>query len=219
MKVIVKPHNIELIKEESVNEREINISKCTFEFDERITDEFTKEAYFTLNGRTYKKIIVNNECDYPSEILSQDGEVELGVVAFYIDENDSETRFNPTPKSFYTMVGSLKDNAENSEPITPSEMEQFEQALQEGLNELSEAVESAGNLDIDVSKSGSTTTVTIARQDETTKSVEILDGEKGDSGITVFKIENGHLIGTSESSSNLTNYSLSNGHLLLTIGE
>lgn len=35
MKVIVKPHKIELIKEESVNEKEINISKCKFEMEIR----------------------------------------------------------------------------------------------------------------------------------------------------------------------------------------
>ena len=115
MKVIVKPHKIELIKEESVNEKEINISKCKFEFDERITEEYTKEAYFTLNDKTYKKIIVNNECDFPSEILSQEGIVELGVVAFLVEDNEEITRFNPTPVRFHTMLGSLKENAENSE--------------------------------------------------------------------------------------------------------
>lgn len=129
MKVIVKPHKIELIKEESVNEKEINISKCKFEFDERITEEYTKEAYFTLNDKTYKKIIINNECDFPSEILSEEGIVELGVVAFLVEGNEEITRFNPTPVRFPTMLGSLKENAENSSTPTPSELEQLESIL------------------------------------------------------------------------------------------
>ena len=129
MKVIVKPHKIELIKEESVNEKEINISKCKFEFDERITEEYTKEAYFTLNDKTYKKIIINNECDFPSEILSEEGIVELGVVAFLVENNEEITRFNPTPVRFPTMLGSLKENAENSSTPTPSELEQLESIL------------------------------------------------------------------------------------------
>ena len=190
MKIIVKPHQIKLVKEEDVNEKEINISKCEFEFDDRITNEFTKEAYFTLGGRSYKQIIVNDECDFPSEILEYTGNVEIGVVAFKIDDNNKETRFNPTPRTFPTKKGSLK-NAENSQPITPSEMEQYEQALQDGLNELSEAVESAGNLDIDVSKSGNVATITITHQDETTESVQILDGEKGDKGDKGDKGEQG----------------------------
>ena len=129
MKLIVKPHKIELIKEESVNEKEINISKCKFEFDERITDSYTKEAYFTLNDKTYKKIIINNECDFPSEILSEKGIVELGVVAFLVENNEEITRFNPTPVRFHTMRGSLKDNAENSSTPTPSELEQLESII------------------------------------------------------------------------------------------
>lgn len=129
MKVIVKPHKIELIKEESVNEKEINVSKCRFEFDERITEEFTKEAYFTLNDKTYKKIIVNNECDFPSEILSEEGIVELGVVAFLEKNNKVIAKFNPTSEEFATLKGSLKENAENSSTPTPSELEQLESIL------------------------------------------------------------------------------------------
>ncbi len=129
MKVIVKPHKIELIKEESVNEKEINVSKCKFEFDERITEEFTKIAFFTSNDKTYKKIIVNNECDYPNEILSEEGRVELGVVAFLERNNKVIAKFNPTSEEFATLKGSLKENAENSSTPTPSELEQLESIL------------------------------------------------------------------------------------------
>lgn len=164
MKVIVKPHKIELIKEESVNEKEINISKCTFEFDERITEEFTKEAYFTLNDKTYKKIIVNNECDYPSEILSEEGIVELGVVAFLVENNEEITRFNPTPVRFPTMLGSLKENAENSSTPTPSELEQLESILTNKQDKLvngvsiktinGQSILGEGNIDIEGGSSG-----------------------------------------------------------------
>lgn len=40
-----------------------------------------------------------------------------------------------------------------------------------------------------------------------------------DNGITVFEIQNGHLIAINETGIGLTNYSLENGHLYLTIGE
>ena len=141
MKLIVNPHKIELVQEEAVNEKEINISKCVFEFNEEITDDFVKEAYFTLNGETYKKIIVNNECAIPQEVLVKEGTIELGVVATYTDIISQEvTRYNPTPVYFKTDLGSLKE-AQNSEEITPSEMEQYEQALNDGLNTLNNAVD------------------------------------------------------------------------------
>lgn len=208
MRIIVGQHKIE-IEKNPVNEKELNISKCYFEFDEVITEYYVKEAYFTLSGNTYKQIIINNECDIPSEVLAKKGTIELGVVAYLVENGTEIKRYNPSPAYFNTWVGSLKDNAENSEPITPSEFEQYMQALNDGLNEVS-------HVDIDAEKTGNKTTVSITNRDNVTKNVDIYDG---DSGITVFKIENGHLIATSESGSNLTNYSLVNGHLMLTIGE
>lgn len=132
MRIIVNPHKIDIVKDEAVNEKELNISKCVFEFDERITREFTKEAYFTLKGKTYKQMIFDNECDFPYEVLTEKGDVEIGVVAFYIDDLGRETRFNPSPAFFNTWNGSLRD-AENTKPITPSEIEQFEQRLNKGI--------------------------------------------------------------------------------------
>lgn len=197
MKIRVNPHNVEIVKEqtEPINELEIKVSKCEFEFDEAITSEFVKEAYFTLNGNTYKQIIVNNECDYPSEVLTEKGTLEIGVVAFKVENGEEIVRYNPSPDYFESWVGSLKD-AENSEPITPSEMEQFEQELQNGLNELEEAVEKAENVDINIEKQEGKTTVTITKQDGTTESEDILDGANGQDGISVEKMEivNRHLV-------------------------
>lgn len=192
MKVIVKPHSIQIVST-PVNELEINVTKVEFEFSEEITNGFVKEAYFTLENNTYKKVIVNNECEIPNEVLTKVGTIELGVVAYLVENEEEIIRYNPKPGYFTSWQGSLKD-AENSEPITPSEMEQYEQALQSGLTELDDAL------------------------DDLQEKVDsgYFDG---DSGITVFKIENGHLIATSESAGNLRNYSLINGHLLLTIGE
>ena len=180
MKLIVNPHKIE-IKKELVNEKEINITKCEFEFVEEITDDYVKEAYFTLNNNTYKQVIFNNECDIPGEVLEKKGTIEIGVVAYLVENEEEIKRYNPSPVYISTLDGSLKD-AENSQPITPSEMEQFEQELQDGLNELDEAVQGAENLDIEANKVDTITTITITRKDGTQEITEILDGEKGDKG-------------------------------------
>ena len=69
-------------------------------------------------------------------------------------------------------------------------MEQYEQALQDGLSEvngkledINTALSQVDNLDIDASKSGTISTVTITKKNGTTKSVQILDGDKGETGI------------------------------------
>lgn len=128
MKLIVNPHKIEIVKE-PVNEKEVNITKCEFEFANEITNEFTKEAYFTFKGTTYKVIILNNECDIPNEVLTEKGQVELGVVAYKIENNEYVKRYNPSPVYFETWLGSLKEEVENSTTPTPSELEQITSLL------------------------------------------------------------------------------------------
>lgn len=185
MLIKVTPHIIKIVKEqtEPINEKEINVSKCQFEFSEEIEDDYVKEAYFTLNGNTYKQIIVNNECDYPSEVLEQKGELEIGVVVFKVENDEYVKLYNPTPDYYETWIGSLKD-AENSEPITPSEMEQYEQVLNDGLIE-------AQRVDIDATKAGNTATITITNRNGAEKIVSIYDGQKGDKGDKGDKGEQG----------------------------
>ena len=140
MIIKVNPHKLE-IKKELVNEREIDITKCLFEFDEEITNDYVKEAYFTFEGTSYKVIITNNQCNIPNEVLTKKGQIELGVVCYLVENNTEIKRYNPSPVYFDTLKGSLKDYTENTEPITPSEMEQYEQALNNGLNELDTALD------------------------------------------------------------------------------
>ena len=188
MKLLVNPHKIEIEQEEAVNEKEINISKCTFEFADEITNDYVKEAYFTLGDKTYKKIIANNECTFPQEVLVREGTVELGVVAYLVEDEEEIVRYNPTPVYFKTDLGSLKE-AENSQEPTPSEMEQYEQELQNGLSEVNgkladidTALGQVDNLNIDATKTGDTATITITNKEGTTKTVQVKDGERGATG-------------------------------------
>lgn len=178
----VNPHKIEIVKS-PVNEREINISKCTFEFADEITNDYVKETYFTFGGTTYKQIIVNDECDFPSEVLIKKGTVEIGVVAYLVENETEIKRYNPSPAYFDTWVGSLKDHVENSEPITPTDKEQLESIINNAVNEINEALEDvetavneANNLDIDVSKVGKIATIDLKKKNGTHKYTEIRDG-------------------------------------------
>lgn len=96
------------------------------------------------------------------------------------------------------------------------------ESVNSAIDDVNNAINEVETLDIDVNKSGTTTTVELTKKDGTTKSVEILDGERGDRGdtwLTTFKIENGHLIVEGESSDDVNKYNIgNNGHLYLTIG-
>lgn len=139
MRITVNPHKCE-IDRTLVNEKEINVSKCEFVFSEEIPSDYVKEAYFTLNGTTYKQLLFNNECDIPSEVLEKQGTIEIGVVAYEIQNEEYVKRFNPSPCYQNTLVGSLKDEFENSEEITPTDKEQLINALNDGLNEINDTI-------------------------------------------------------------------------------
>ena len=146
MKVIVGKHKIK-IQKEIINEKEINITKCKFEFDENITEEFVKDIYFTLNDTTIKIAnIQNNECDIPYEILIQKGMVELGVVAYLVEDETEIKRYNPSPAYFDTYTGSIKEEYDNYEPITPSDKEQMEQAINDLENSKQDVLVSGENI-------------------------------------------------------------------------
>lgn len=189
MKLIVNPHTIEIVKD-LVNEKEIDVTKCEFEFADEITDDYVKEAYFTYNGTTYKQIIQNNECKIPYEVLENKGMVEIGVVCYKLENDEYVKRYNPSPAYFNSLIGSLKEEYENSEPVTPTDKEQIEQALNDGLNdiqsaidevdnkiiEVNNAIEETNNLNIDVNKVDKEATIELTKKDGTQKEVKIYDG-------------------------------------------
>ena len=179
MKIRVNTHLLE-IKRELVNEKEIKANKCKFEFCDEITDEFVKEAYFTFKGKSYKEIINNNECDIPNEVLVERGLIEIGVVAYLVENEEYVVRYNPRPVFLRSLNGSLKENAENSKEITPSEMEQFEQQLEEGLQQVA-------NVNINANQTSTGSTIIITDRDGIEKTVYVYNGEKGDKGDTGAK--------------------------------
>lgn len=211
MIIKVNPHKCEIIRT-PINEKEINITRCIFQFDEEITDNYVKEAYFTLNGESYKQIIVDNECDIPGEVLAEKGQVELGVVAYLVENEEEIKRYNPSPAYFNTLDGSLKE-AENSQPITPSEMEQFEQVLNEGLEEVANVDAHAGKID-DVA------IITIIGRDGVPNVVEVYDGEDAKiNGVNAINIVAGDNITLEQDDDTLIISSTGGGGATYTAGE
>ena len=137
MIVTVKAHEIFIAKDELVNEKEVNISNCKFKFDDEITDDFVKIAIFTKGSKSYSQVIINNECDYPAEILDSTGDCILGVVMTLSSDDRIIKRYSPIPKRFWISSGSLR-TAINSEDVTASEFEQYMQVLQEQLDKIND---------------------------------------------------------------------------------
>ena len=126
------------------------------------------------SGSPIEVAILNNECTIPYEVLNEKS-FELRVFAYEVVNDELVLRYSPTYERLYTIAGSYIEGGVEPTPITPTEFEQYMQAMTEGLNEVA-------NVDIDASKSGSTATVTITNRHGVEKTVEIYDGEQGPQG-------------------------------------
>ena len=135
MKINVTENKVSIKEEQILNENEYNIHKIQFDFSSEYTDDLVKVALFSIDNHTYKKIISNNECDIPPEVLTQRGYSILGVYAYKAEQDTLVLRYSPSPTRISVYDGSYKAEAENSEPITPSEIEQYQQILQNSLQQ------------------------------------------------------------------------------------
>lgn len=167
----VYPHKIEIVSKNIINEKEVNISDCEFIFDSEIPNDYIKEAYFTIRGNTFVEKIENNKCRIPDEVLVKKGTIEIGVVAYDIEDNTYVKRFNPTPVYITSTYGSLKDEVNDGVNLPPSSRDYIVKLL--------EGVE---NIDLDATKVDHTTTITIEKKDGTVKTVDVYDGINGTNG-------------------------------------
>lgn len=171
-----------------LNKGEYKVNRCYFQFSEEYTDDLVKKAIFEHGDTKIEVVIANNECDIPYEVLNYDT-FELRVYAYQVDGEDLILRYSPTYTNAYLRAGSYDADATHGEEITPSQFEQYEQALNDGLvtvnsklGDIDTAIDETNNLNLTVSKLGKITTVALTKKDSTVQTVEILDGQQGETG-------------------------------------
>lgn len=165
-----------------VNKGEYKVNPCEFTFSSEYTDDLVKKAVFVIGNDDIEMAIIDNECDIPYEVL-ESPVFELHVYAYEVENDELVLRYSPTYAKVFLREGSYRGVTGSGEVITPTQYEQYESALNAGLNEITEglaevdsALEEVENVDIDVSKSGTTTTVTITNRQGVQKSEDIEDG-------------------------------------------
>lgn len=168
MNIKVEPYTIEIEKLNQVNSGEYNIAEMHFEFSNEY-EGLTKEAIFSTCDNTVKTAILNDECIIPSEVLTEPGNVLLGVFAYDTEDDELVLRYSPTPKYFNVVQGSYK---EGNDPELPSPTE-----WEHVLELINQAITETNNLNIAVEKTEHTTTITLTKKDGTTQTVQIDDGK------------------------------------------
>lgn len=140
MKITVTKDNVKIEEFDVVHEGEHRVNKCSFSFSEEYTEELVKKAIFTSQNSSIEVAIINNECNIPTEILKARNIVLLGVYAYKVTEDKLDLRYSPSPDAFKVNSGSYIEGTSESEEITPSQFEQYMQALNDGLNKVEESI-------------------------------------------------------------------------------
>lgn len=189
MLVKVTKDTVKIVDEDYVlNKKEYKVNTCIFEFSEEYTEDLVKKAIFEHGDTKVEMVIANNECDIPYEVLVYDN-FNLRVYAYELENDELVLRYSPTYTTAYLREGSYIEGATQGEEITPTQFEQYQKALNDGLVEVNEkltdvdiAIIEANNLDAEVTKSANISTLSLTKKDGTIQSVNILDGAKGDTG-------------------------------------
>ena len=171
IEIKVTKTNISLTNGYILNQGEYQVDKCHFTFSNEY-DDLVKKAVFENGESSIDMVILNDECDIPYEILQTSTEFVLKVYGYQVDNQELVLRYSPTSLKLFLREGSYVGS---KEVITPSQFEQYEQALHDGLEEVA-------NVDIDASKEENVATITITDRTGTQKTVQVLDGEKGEQG-------------------------------------
>jgi hypothetical protein len=130
MKLIVGINNIEVDESDSFNQGEYNIHKVEYEFDE-VYNNLVKMATFSDENGSYAIEIENNECTIPYEILKTEGLKEFGVFGYELEDEELKLRYSPAPIKRYVDVGSYKEEFDNYEKPTPTDLEQIREDIVE----------------------------------------------------------------------------------------
>lgn len=141
MKVNVTKDRVSIVESDDIHAGEYNINNLQFSFSDEYSDNLVKNAIFTNdNGNSYQVSIINNKCQLPAEILAEKGSILFGVYAYQSNEEKLELRYSPFPTRFTIISGSYDSTAEEGQEITPSQFEQYMQALNDGLNKVEESI-------------------------------------------------------------------------------
>ena len=193
MKVKVTRNNVIITETKSPNSGSYKESHVEFDLSSDYDGLVNKAVFFSVDNQTNRKIMNINAgvCDYPAEVLNEAGDYFIGVYGFEVENEELKLRLSPEPQKFTVKNGSYVEGMEDGSEITPSQFEQYCAEMERLAREVEDAIAEAENLDIDIDKQNGETTITITRQDGTTKSETVLDGEKGDKGDKGDKGEQG----------------------------
>lgn len=120
----------------NLNKGEYNVTKCKFLFDKDYNNLVKKAVFFVNDSAIELSLDSNNECYVPNECLVYKGNIEIGAFGLISTNNTLEKVYSPDPVSKEVIDGSYTSNTTNTVPLTPTDKQQIESAIQTNANNI-----------------------------------------------------------------------------------
>ena len=129
MKIYVDLDHVDITEYTQIESGEYNTNKINFIFTPEYKD-LVKVAIFgckldTEEPKFYKVYLTDDSCYIPSEVLEISDVITIGCYGYKASGETLNLRYSPTPVKVIVYEGSFREGAENSSPLTPTEVEQI----------------------------------------------------------------------------------------------
>ena len=123
----------EIKQNEVWNVGDYNVHTVQVELSEEFDGLVNKVRYFTEDN-CYDMIITNNIAGVPYEATLTEGTIKIGVYGYNADTNILVQSTSPVNK--YISSGTYTGEADNAEPLTPTDKQQMESAIQQNTDDI-----------------------------------------------------------------------------------
>ena len=123
----------EIKQNEVWNVGDYNVHTVNVELSSDFNGLVNKVRYF-VEDNCYDELIVNNIAQVPYEATLTEGTIKIGVYGFDADTNILVQSTAPVNK--FITSGTYTGNADNTEPLTPTDKQQMETAIQKNTDDI-----------------------------------------------------------------------------------
>lgn len=123
----------EIKQNEVWNVGDYNVHTVQVELSEEFDGLVNKVRYF-VEENSYDMIITNNIAGVPYEATLTEGTIKIGVYGYDADTNILVQSTSPVNK--YISSGTYTGEADNTQPLTPTDKQQIESAIQQNTDDI-----------------------------------------------------------------------------------
>lgn len=133
MKLKVNKDKCTIIENETWNVGDYNVHTVQVELNDDFDGLVNKVRYF-VEDKCYDMLITDNVAQVPYEATVMEGTIKIGVYGYDADTDILVQSTSPVNK--YITSGTYTGDPDNTEPLTPSDKQQMESAIQQNTDDI-----------------------------------------------------------------------------------